>query len=78
MRTTVRSPLPQVPTMPSSTPDDALIRSFGRIAVIRAQLASRTWPSLANLSPGEREFVLDEMALRDYRAERRSLLLDRH
>lgn len=55
--------------MPSSTPDDALIRSFGRIAVIRAQLAGRTWPLLANLSQRERDVVLDGMARRDYRAE---------
>jgi hypothetical protein len=61
--------------MPNSTPDDdALIRSVGRIPIIRAQLASRTWPDLAELSQNERDVALDRMALRDYHAERSALL----
>ena len=52
--------------MPNSMPDDdALIRSTGRIPVIRALLASRSWPQLAELSQKERDVVLDRMALRD-------------
>jgi hypothetical protein len=57
--------------LPNSMPnDDALMRSIGRIPVIRAQLASRPWPLLAHLSPAERDVVLDTMALRDFRSER--------
>lgn len=56
--------------MTSSLSDgDTLIRSMGRIAVIRALLASRAWPRLAELSQQERDLVLDGMALRDYRSE---------
>jgi hypothetical protein len=55
--------------MPNSMPDDAVIRSMGRIPVIRAKLASRPWPLLAGLSQVDRDRVLDGMALRDYRAE---------
>jgi hypothetical protein len=55
--------------MPNSMPDDAVIRSMGRIPVIRARLASRPWPLLADLSQVDRDRVLDGMALRDYRAE---------
>ena len=57
--------------MPSSMPDDdTLIRSTGRIPVIRALLASRTWPRLAQLSQEDRDVVLDGMARRDSRSER--------
>ena len=64
--------------MPNSLPDDdALIRSTGRIQVIRALLASRPWPLLAELSQKDRDLALDGMALRDYRSERDSALLMR-
>jgi hypothetical protein len=56
--------------MPNSMPnDDVLVRSIGRLPVIRAQLASRTWPFLADLSQGDRDAALDGMAIRQYRAE---------
>ena len=64
--------------MPSSLPhDDALIRSIGRIHVIRALLASRPWPLLKELSKEDRDLALDGMALRDYRSERDTALLIR-
>ena len=49
--------------------DDALLRSMGRIPVIRALLASRIWPHLSKLSPLDRDLALDAMALREYRCE---------
>ena len=49
--------------------DDALMRSMSRIPVIRSLLASRSWPYMSNLSVRERDRALDEMALREYRAE---------
>ena len=57
--------------------DDAMTRSIGRIAVIRAQLASRPWPLLADLSQSDRDVVLDGMALRDYRSEHNAQLIVR-
>ena len=64
--------------MPNSMPDaDALIRSTGRIPVIRAQLASRPWPLLADLSPKDRDLVLDGMALREYLSERNAAFVVR-
>ena len=59
-----------VPHMPDSQhDDDALLRSMGRIRVIRAQLATRTWPHLLGLPDRERDAALDAMALRQYRGE---------
>lgn len=64
--------------MPNSMPnDDAVINSIGRLPVIRAQLASRTWPLLADLSQGERDVVLEGMAQREYSAERYAALVVR-
>jgi hypothetical protein len=58
--------------MPNSMhDDDALIRTMGRIPVIRALLASRSWPYMSSLSVSERDRALDEMALREFRAEQR-------
>ena len=51
--------------------DDALIRSMGRIPVIRALLANRVWPHMIRFSIAERDHALDSMALREYRAEQR-------
>ena len=51
--------------------DDTLTRTMGRIPVIRALLASRTWTYMAHLTVSERERAL-EMALREYRAEQRT------
>lgn len=65
--------------MPNSMPnDDALIRSTGRIAVIRALLASRTWPLLSELAQSERDAVLDGMAQRDFQSEYRAELAREH
>ncbi|MDQ2666362.1 MAG: hypothetical protein M3Z05_10165 [Gemmatimonadota bacterium] len=56
--------------MPDSMPaHDVLMGSIGRLQVIRALLASRSWPSLADLSQAERDVALNEMAQSEYRAE---------
>ena len=63
--------------MPDSMHEDyTLIRTMGRIPVIRALLASRTWPYMSSLSLSERERALDDMALREYRAEQGVYPLD--
>lgn len=49
--------------------EDASLRAMARIPVIRALLAARTWPHLSNLSARERDRILDDFALREYRAE---------
>ena len=67
------SPL-KAPYMPDSIHnDDTLLRSMERLPVIRAQLASRSWPHLSALSVSERDLVLTDMALREYRAEQLAL-----
>jgi hypothetical protein len=56
--------------MPDSMHDhDAILRSLGRIPAIRALLASQSRTTLAHLSVTERDRVLDDMALRQFRGE---------
>ena len=60
----------------ASHDDDAILRFIGRIPVIRAPLASRTWPHLIGLSTAERDRARDHTVPREYRAEQPIHLTD--
>ena len=53
----------------STHDDEAVLHSMRRIPVIRNLLAGMTGSHLSRLSPKERDRILDDMALREYRAE---------
>ena len=56
--------------MPNSMPDnDVVIRSTGRIPIIRASLVRLIWPLFSEVSQRDGEVVLHGVALRGFRSE---------